>query len=163
MKRPYRIELVEKIISEFKKNYPDMTIATDIIVGYPTETEIDHQLNLKFLEKYKPDVLNLSKFSSHKGTLAGRSKILDKKIINKRAFELMDLHRKTSMENKLKYKNKEIELFVNSKSKIPGIFESRDENYNIVLINSKDRSILGKKIFVKVIKTGVHHMIGEII
>lgn len=163
MNRPYKIKTVEEIIDKLKKQFPDMTLATDIITGYPTEKQEDHKSNLDFVKKYSPDVLNLSKFSSHKGTKAAELKPLDLKIINKRTAEIMELHRKTAQQNKQKFLNKEINVFVNSKTKIPNLYEARDENYNIVLIKSKDKSVLGKNIIVKIKQISVHHMIGEIV
>ena len=134
MNRHYTIEQVELIINKFRQEFPNITIATDIITGYPAETNEDHKLNLEFIRKFKPDVLNLSKFSSHKNTEAGKLIPLNKELINKRASEIMQLHRKTAQENKLKYKNKNLKVFVNSKTNMPNIYESRDDNYNIVLI-----------------------------
>jgi len=163
MNRPYKIEQVKEIIKKFKKEIPDITIATDIITGYPTEKEQDHKQNLEFINENRPDVFNLSKFSSHKQTMAGKLPVLEKVIINKRAGELMELHRKTAMENKQKLKDKTIEVFVNSKSKIPDVYEARDINYNIILINSKDKSILGKNLDVKIKQIGVHHMLGDMV
>ncbi len=163
MNRYYQIEQVKEIIKKFKKEFPVITIATDIITGYPTETEESHKQNLEFINEFKPDVFNLSKFSSHKQTQAGKLPILDKEIINKRASELMELHRKTAMENKQKFFGKEIKVFVNSKTNIPNLYEARDENYNIILIKSKDKSILGKNINVKIKQIGVHHMIAEVL
>lgn len=161
MNRPYKIEAVKEIIKKFKLEFSDITIATDIITGYPTETDRDHKSNLEFINESKPDVFNLSKFSSHKQTKAGKLIPLEKIIINKRASEIMELHRKTTQENKQKFLNKEIKVFVNSKSKIPNIYESRDDNYNIVLIKSSDKSIIGKNIHVIIKQIGVHHLIGE--
>lgn len=161
MKRPYNIELVEDIINKFKKEIPNLTIATDIIVGYPTECEEDHKKNLDFIKKFKPDVLNLSKFSSHKQTKAGKLEPLSKEIINKRTSEIMALHRLTAEDNKKKYLEKEIIVFVNKK--LEGFFEARDNNYNIVLISSKDKTILGKNVSVKIKQIGAHHLIGEIV
>ncbi|MFA7707709.1 MAG: tRNA (N(6)-L-threonylcarbamoyladenosine(37)-C(2))-methylthiotransferase [Candidatus Pacearchaeota archaeon] len=162
MNRFYTIEQVEKIIKEFRKQIPDITISTDIIVGYPTETEADHKENLKFIRQYSPDVFNLSKMSIHKGTQASKLKPLNINIINKRTTELMDLHKQTALENKQKFLNKNIKVFVNKK--LEGeLYEARDDNYNIVLLNSKDKGILGKNIDVKIKQIGIHHMIGEII
>jgi threonylcarbamoyladenosine tRNA methylthiotransferase CDKAL1 len=161
MNRNYNIEKVEEIINKFKKEIPNITIATDIITGYPTETEKDNEKNLDFIQNFKPDVLNLSKFSSHKSTEAGKLSPLSKEIINKRATELMQLHRKTAEENKQKFRNKTLNVFINKKIS-ENLYESRDDNYNIVLITSKDKSILGKNINIKIKNMGVHHMIGEI-
>lgn len=162
MNRCYKIEQVKEIINKFKKEIPEITIATDIIVGYPTEKEEDNKMNFEFIKEFKPDVFNLSKFSSHKQTKAGKLIILDKELINKRASELMDLHRQTAMENKQKFKDKTIKIFVNSRTKIPNVYEARDDYYNIILVKSKDKSILGKNINVKIKQIGVHHMMGEI-
>jgi len=163
MNRPYKIEQVKEIIKKFKKEFPDITIATDIITGYPTENKEEHNQNIEFINEFTPDVFNLSKFSSHKQTKAGKLQTLDKEILNKRASELMELHRKTSMENKQKFKDKILWVFVNDKTKIPNVYEARDDNYQIVLVpTTKTNShILGKNINVKIKQIGVHHMIGE--
>jgi threonylcarbamoyladenosine tRNA methylthiotransferase CDKAL1 len=163
MNRDYNVEKVEEIIKRFKENFPDITISTDIITCYPIETIKDHKKNLEFIEKYKPDVFNLSKFSSHKNTIAGNLQVLKKETVSKRSSELMDLHRKTAKANKQKYLGKILNVFVDKKTKINNVYEARDMNYNIVLIGSKDKSILGKNINVKIKGIGVHHMIGEIV
>jgi len=162
MNRKYKIKQVEEIIKKFKKEFPDITIATDIISGYPTETQQAHKNNLDFIKIYKPDVLNLSKFSSHKETSASRLKQLPIRIINKRTTEIMKLHRQTTQENKQKFLDKIIKVFINKKLLTSSLYESRDENYNIILINSNDKFILGKTLNVKIKQIGVHHMIGEI-
>jgi threonylcarbamoyladenosine tRNA methylthiotransferase CDKAL1 len=161
MNRPYKIKEVEFIINRFKKQFLNITIATDIIVGYPTEDIESHKSNLQFIADYCPDVFNLSKFSRHINTKASLLPTLDKALVNKRAAELMDLHRTTAKRNNMKFLNKKFSVFINSKSKIPGIFEARDENYNIVLISSKDKSILGKNLEVLITQVGVHHLIGK--
>jgi MiaB-like tRNA modifying enzyme len=160
MNRPYKIKQVEKIINRFRKEFPDITIATDIITGYPTETQKDHEKNLDFINKFKPDVFNLSKFSKHKGTAAANLKEIPIDIINKRTTELMQLHRKTALENKQKFLGKEIQVFANKK--IQGFYEARDDNYNIILLNTTS-NILGKKVKVKIKQVAVHHMLGEIL
>lgn len=162
MNRKYKIEEVERIIKEFKKSIPNVVIATDIIVGYPTETEEDHKKNIVFLETFKPDVLNISKFSSHKGTQAGKLKTLAGNLIKKRTAELMQVHRSGAKENKQKYLNNILKVFINKK--IPSgerLHEARDENYNIILVKC-DKEMLGKEVEVIITEIGVHHLIGEI-
>ena len=73
----------------------------------------------------------------------------------------MELHRKTALENKKKFQDQKVSVFVNKKTLVPNTYEARDDNYNIVLITSKDKSILGKTIDVTIKSLGVHHMIGE--
>jgi threonylcarbamoyladenosine tRNA methylthiotransferase CDKAL1 len=162
MNRLYTIEQAEKLIQKFRKQIPEITISTDIIVGYPTETKQDHEKNVEFIKKFKPDVFNLSKMSIHKGTIANKLKPLNIKIINKRTTELMKLHRQTAKQNKEKFLNKKTKAFVNKKLQ-DNLYQARDDNYNIILITSNDKSILGKILEVKIKQIGIHHMIGEII
>ena len=161
MKRKYTLEQAEQIINVFRKTHEDITIATDIIVGYPIETKQDHQANIDFIGKYKPDVLNISKFSSHKNTEVSKFATIDIKTINKRTAELMELHKRTALENKRKFLGKTVKVFVNQKTKIPYFYEARDENYNIVFVRSGD-NLLGKILNVKINRLGVHYMFGDI-
>jgi MiaB-like tRNA modifying enzyme len=162
MKRPYNLEKVEHIINRFRKEFPDITIATDVIVGYPTETEEDFQKSLSFVERFKPDVFNLAKFSKHKGTEADELNELPIGIINRRNSEIMRLHRNTALENKKKFLNREIVVFVNKKQ--PEFYEARDDNYNIILLpNNNAANLLGKKVKVRINQVGAHYMLGEIV
>ena len=159
MNRFYKIEDAEKIIISFQKQIPDITIATDIIVGYPTETQEDNKQNLEFIKKFKPSVLNLSKFSSHKQTPSGKLKELSNKIVKQRTAELMKEHRVTAQENKKVFLNKQVEVFIDKKIS-ENLYEARDENYNIVLLKTCKEN-LGKNISAIIKEAGVHHMKGE--
>jgi MiaB-like tRNA modifying enzyme len=161
MRRPYTIEEAKDIIHKFRTNFPNITIATDIITGYPTETNEDHKLTIKFIQEVKPDVLNLSKFSKHKHTPAENLIDLPIETINQRNQDTMRIHRDTALENKKKFLNKSTKVLVNKKIS-QDLYEARDNNYNIVLINSTD-NILGKTIEVKITQLGVHHMVGQLL
>ena len=161
MRRPYKIEKVEHILNKFKQEFPNLTISTDIITGYPTETEEDYNQTINFLKEYRPNVLNLSKFSKHKNTEAEKLTELPIKIINQRNKEIMNLHRKLAFENKKTFLNKKIKVFVNKKIG-GGLYEARDENYNIVLVSSdkNEKDILGQELEVLIKQVGVYNMIG---
>ncbi len=161
MNRFYTIDQAENIITKFKTAFPEGVIATDIIVGYPTETEEDHKKNLEFIKKYKPDVLNISKFSSHKSTPAGKLKILPNSILKKRATELMQIHRETAKQNKQKFLNKTLKVFINKKM-TDNLYQARDENYNIIYLKA-DKTLLGKEVEVKITSIGVHNLVGELV
>lgn len=162
MSRYYNIDDVKLIINKFKSEIPDLTFSTDVIVGYPIETKQDHQKNLEFIKNFQPDVLNLSKFSKHKGTGAEKLKELNISIIKKRTSQLMKTFRQLTQKNKKKYLGKKIPVFLNEKSKIPGFLEGRDDNYNIILVEG-DKSLLSKSVTVKISQIGVYHMLGEVV
>jgi threonylcarbamoyladenosine tRNA methylthiotransferase CDKAL1 len=167
MNRHYKIKIVEEIITQFKKEFSDLVLSTDIIVGYPTETDSDFKKNLDFIKKFKPDVFNLSKFSMHKNTpiyeqfKQNKITIVPIETIKERTKKLMNLHRETALENKKKYLKKELDVFVNKKRL--GFYEARTDNYNLIFISSNDKSILGKNIKVKIEKINVHSLVGEVV
>jgi len=84
MNRKYKIKDFKKIVNSFRKEIPEIHIATDIIVGYPTETEKDFQKTLKILKETKPEVLNVSKFAPRPGTKAKQLKQLKTETIKER-------------------------------------------------------------------------------
>ena len=98
MKRGHTAEDFEKIAIAFRKafprsKFPDSTIATDIIIGYPTETEKDFNKTLELIKRVKPEVLNISAFSSRPKTSASKLKQLSSEIIKKRMVELNNLYK----------------------------------------------------------------------
>ncbi len=88
MKRKYTVEEFEDIINKFRKEIPEIDISTDIIVGYPTETEEDFIKTLELVKKLKFEVINISKFASRPGTYANKLKQLSSQIIKERSIEL---------------------------------------------------------------------------
>ena len=70
MNRYYTVEDFKKIVSEFRKEAPEIHILTDVIVGYPTETEEDFLETKELLEELKLNVVNLSKYTARPKTYA---------------------------------------------------------------------------------------------
>jgi threonylcarbamoyladenosine tRNA methylthiotransferase CDKAL1 len=71
MNRQYTISDFKKVVENFRKEIPKIEVATDIIVGFPEETEIDFQKTIDILNWLKPAVLNSTKYWPRKGTVAG--------------------------------------------------------------------------------------------
>ena len=69
MKRHYKIVDVMKIIKRFKKEFPEMHICTDVIVGYPGEIEKDFQETYNIIKEISPETINISKFWPRQNTL----------------------------------------------------------------------------------------------
>lgn len=62
MNRGYSIQNFEEIIGKFRINFPQITISTDIIVGFPGETEHQFEKSLKLIESIRPDIVNISRY-----------------------------------------------------------------------------------------------------
>jgi len=91
MQRKYNVNDFKKIIKAFRKEIPNLSVATDIIVGYPTETEKDFKETLNLLKEIKPEVLNVSKFSSIQKTKASKLKQLTSQVIKERSVKINQL------------------------------------------------------------------------
>lgn len=159
MKRKYTREQILKIISEFRKEIPDITISTDIIVGFPGETEDDFKETYEFIREIKPEILNSSKFWAHKGTPAEKLKQIDKKIVIKRVSELMKLHLDISNQIQVRYKDWEGKVLVDQIG-FGKTYLARNENYKLFAVQSNEK-ILGKLVNVKVKKLMPHYLICE--
>lgn len=94
MNRNYKVEDFLFIANEFRKEIPDLFLSTDIIVGFPSETEEDFSKTIEIIKKIKPQQLNLSRFWAIKGTEAENLPQLPVKIIKERAKKLMEIYRK---------------------------------------------------------------------
>ena len=99
MLRMHNKETFLNIINSFRKKIPNIHIATDIIVGYPIETEKDFQETMDLLEQIKPEVINISKFARRPGTYATEKlKPLTTQEIKRRSRELTKLKLKLRKE-----------------------------------------------------------------
>jgi len=70
MERGYRVADFRMFVDAVRKVVPEMTLSTDIIVGYPGEKEEDHMANLDLIREVKPDIVNVTRFSPRPGTRA---------------------------------------------------------------------------------------------
>lgn len=88
MKRGYTVAKFEKIVERLKKEIPNLFLSTDVIVGFPGESDEDFQATAELMKKIKPDKVNVSKFGAHAGTKAAKMKQLPTKTITERSKNL---------------------------------------------------------------------------
>lgn len=91
MNRPHTAKDFSDIAKLARKMLGDVSIATDIIVGYPTETEEDFKETLRLIEECRPEVVNISRFSPRPGTKAAKLKQIPVDIVKTRSRELREL------------------------------------------------------------------------
>ena len=70
MNRGYTVDDFRKIVTWLRSRLPELTLSTDIIVGYPSETESDHESSLDLIQSVRPDIVNVTRFSPRPGTRA---------------------------------------------------------------------------------------------
>ncbi len=151
MKRGYNIETFKKIIKKFRKEIPNITIATDIIVGYPTETKEDFEKTVELIKEIKFDVVNLSKFTSRPFTFAKTLKQLPSQTIKERSQKIHKILEKIEKENNKKYIEKVMDVFITEKNK------GRSINYKQIVV---DKGKIGEIIKVKIKEATKTSLIG---
>ena len=91
MNREYLIEEFNEVCDFLIERVPDMTIATDIICGFPTETDEHFRETLSLVDHYKFPVLNISQFYPRPGTVAAKWKKVPSADVKKRSGDLTKL------------------------------------------------------------------------
>lgn len=79
MNREYTADDFKTVCGHLMKKCPQLTIGTDIICGFPGETDKEHEMTLDLLRQFKIPVVNISQFYPRPGTIAARMKQLDTK------------------------------------------------------------------------------------
>jgi tRNA A37 methylthiotransferase MiaB len=160
MKRQYHIEDFVHILKKFKKKIPEMTVSTDIIVGYPTEKEEFFLDSINMIKEVKPDVLNISKFWPRPHTEASKLKMLPGEILKKRAIEMMQTHDWIAFNNNKNWIQWQGKVLVTEKGK-ENTFIGRNFAYKQVIITEKVE--LGKEYTVRITNNSKHDLLGKII
>jgi MiaB-like tRNA modifying enzyme len=102
MQREYLVADFYKIVSKIKEQFDHLTFSTDVIVGYPTETEESFENTVKLIKNTSPDILNITRFSPRPMTAAYDLKPLLQRKVKERSRVLTSLHFKISEKNNQK-------------------------------------------------------------
>ena len=159
MGRKHTVAEFESIVSEFRAAIPEITIATDVIVGYPTESEDDFLQTLDLLGRVRPDVVNISKFSPRFGTKAKELKQLDSKEVKRRSSEANGFVKRICAENNRELIGKEFDVLISEKKRG---FTGRTMSYKQVVVKDFEGE-LGEFIKVKITDTDHGSLFGKII
>jgi tRNA A37 methylthiotransferase MiaB len=91
MRRGYTVEEYEAIVGRFREEIPGITLSTDVICGYPTETEEDFAETLRTIKHTRPSITNISRYWERKGTVAADLEQLPFEMRKERSTMLTNL------------------------------------------------------------------------
>lgn len=148
MNRYYTKKEYLDLINYFRKNIKDVTIATDVIVGFPTETEKDFLKTIEVIKKCKFDIVNISRFGQRKGIEANNYKDLNGRIKKERSRVVTKLCFEIALENNKKLIGKTQEILLTEPGKNNTLI-GRTKNYKQVVV-PKGKLLLGKTQKVKI-------------
>lgn len=156
MHRNYTKNSYLALIKYFKKNICGLTLATDIIVGYPTETEKEFLETLEVIRECKFDVVNISRFSRRKGIEASRHKELAGAIKKQRSRRATKLCYEIALDNNKKFIGKRRVVVITCLGK-NNTSIGRTKEYKQVVVSGRHK--LGEKINVKIKSARVGYLI----
>jgi MiaB-like tRNA modifying enzyme len=98
MRRQHRVDKFEAIVETFDDRLDHWTLSTDFIVGFPTETDADHERSMELLDRVRPEKINVTRFSKRPGTDAAEMKGLGGTIKKERSKAMSALKREICTE-----------------------------------------------------------------
>lgn len=162
MNRRYSVEKYLSQIDSIKKIIPDCAITTDIIVGFPTETENDFLDTVNLVEKVKFDGAFTFVYSKREGTKAAvMDGQIDPETQKDRIMRLIDVQNDLNRKESLTYVGKTVEILVEDFDEKKNSYMGRDERGKMAYF-SYDKNLIGKFVNVKITSAGGMSLMGEI-
>jgi tRNA-2-methylthio-N6-dimethylallyladenosine synthase len=160
MKRGYTAQQYRELIGRIRHIIPDAAIHTDIIVGFPGETEAQFQKTYDILAELRLDKIHLARYSPRPGTVSDRRMADDiPEEEKRRRYELIDdLHREISQEKMRHWLGQTVEVLVEEKHK--GRWRGRIPQNKLVFFNDP-RELKGEVVQVHISHTGPWSMSGR--
>jgi len=163
MNRQHTREEYMELVDKIKRIIPDCTISQDMITGFPTETEADHQNTLSLMEYVEYDFGYMFAYSERPGTLAARKMEDDvpEETKKRRLQEVVDLQQILSEKRTKRFLGQTVEILIEKESKKSDQHWSGRNSENMVTVFPKGDYKVGDFVMVKVSDCTTATLIGE--
>ena len=160
MNRRYTTEQFKEIVKRLRNTYSDVNLTTDIIVGFPGETEEEFEKTYKFLDEIKFYKMHIFKYSQRKGTKAAvMPNQIPGDIKELRSRRLIELSNKNEFEINQKYIGKKVEVLFEEEKE--GIFKGHTANYILVYCKDEEENLSNKIQEVECIQNLNDHILAK--
>jgi len=162
MNRKYLVKEFKEIVQVFRASLPDTTISTDVICGFPGETEEAFGETMALIREVKPDVLNVSKFYARPRTAAEKmtADAVPLAEIRRRSAAAMRLGLSLSYERNRRWIRWKGEVLIDEIGKLPDSWVGRNFAYKPVVVRRK-AVLLGRTLQVRITKAFPTFLEGE--
>ncbi len=137
MNRLHKMDLLDTIITKFRSRFEDISLFTDIIVGFCDETEDDFRETVEWVEKYRPEKVNISRYSPRPHTKAFSFRNLDSRISVQRSHELHKVCEQIKLESKQEMIGWKGRAFVSKYTEMGDVL-TRTDSYRPVVISGSN-------------------------
>ena len=153
MQRFYSVNDFRNVVDRFRSGLPDMTLSTDVICGFPGESERAFEETLHLISEVKPDTVNVSKFLPRPKTLAAKmaAEFVPLSETKRRSGKVTRLFRKVAFERNQHWIGWTGDVLVDEAGKISGSWIGRNFAYKPIIVKSGLR-LLGRNLRVRVVR-----------
>lgn len=159
MRRGHNISQYKDIISKFKNEIPNLTLAVDIIVGYPTESDEDFNETVNLLKEIKPNLIHLSKYQHRIGAISSSLTEISPKIMKKRSKFLSQIKEKITEDENREFVNSIQNVLIVEKGSKGG-YIGKTNSYIPVIVDNVE---LGTFVDVKITKATSTYLKSELL
>ena len=159
MRREYSVSDFKRIIDAFRQEFKRISLSTDVICGFPTETEEEFLDTVRLIKEVKPDVLNISRFWSRPYTQASRLKQIPGFVIKQRSRLMTQIFNEISLEKNKEWFSWQGSVLIDEFNKKNKSFIGRNYVYKpIVILGNNKNLVLGDKVRVKITDYTTHDL-----
>lgn len=167
MRRKYTMEFFGERLTKLHQALPNLAVTSDVIVGFPGETEEEFMETYNFIRDHKFSELHVFPFSPRTGTPAARmDDQIDEDIKNERVHRLIALNDQLAKEYASRFEDEVLEVipeeFVHDGSEEAGLLTGYSDNYLKVVFEGPE-SLIGQLVKVKITKAGYPHSQGQFV
>jgi MiaB-like tRNA modifying enzyme len=161
MNRKYKVSDFLYIVNKFRDAYPEITISTDVIVGFPMETDEQFNHTIDLIKRVYPDIVNITRYSARPYTKAKKMKgRIKTEVVKERSRILTKICSKVSKEKNREYIGKEYSVLITEKGKKNTVI-GRADNYKPVVISENIE--IGRSVNVRIKDVAPTYIVGILI
>ena len=161
MNRGYTIREFETMVDQFRRAFPRLTLSTDVIIGFPGETDTQFQNTIDLLQKVKPDIINITRFSARPyttaKTMSGR---VPTKVAKERSITMTNICSTITLEKNKEHLGRQYSVLITEHG-TQGTMSGRAENYKQVILKEKVR--IGDIVSVEIVEAHQTYLVGKLI
>jgi threonylcarbamoyladenosine tRNA methylthiotransferase CDKAL1 len=159
MKRGHTASTFRDIVAKARQRFPHFTISTDVIVGFPTETEDDFEMTMELINETRPDIVNLSRYSQRPGTHAASMMQIDVSEVKRRSKTMFDAINKIALRNNKEWIGWKGQVLFDEQTE--GRIRGRNFAYKSVMVDEEVK--MGQKSTVMVTDATAHGLFGHVV
>ncbi|MFB0501388.1 MAG: tRNA (N(6)-L-threonylcarbamoyladenosine(37)-C(2))-methylthiotransferase [Candidatus Bathyarchaeia archaeon] len=163
MNRLYSVEDFRRIVNSFREKIPEITLATDVICGFPGESKEAFQQTVELIKEVQPDIINISKFFPRPHTSAGKMKpFVHPREVKERSRRLAELSKRVSLERNRTWMDWEGRILVDEVGKKVSSWVGRNFVYKPVVVKTGE-VLFGRFLAVRVVRVFSTYLEAEIV